>query len=77
VSEGQMDKDTIINKISNAVYAYVSDWKNLLIHAIAGVVLVLVIFIVPLPLYVRILVFIAVILFNIMRGKIKKTRDSN
>lgn len=70
--EVRTEKDTIIKKISKAIHSYISDWKNLLIHAIAGVVLVLVIFVVPLPVYVRIIVFIAVVLFNIWRGKMKK-----
>ncbi|MEI7649847.1 MAG: hypothetical protein WCJ47_09115 [Methanomicrobiales archaeon] len=72
MSEVCTDKYTIFKKISKAIHSYVFDWKNLLIHAIAGVVLVLVIFVVPLPVYVRIIVFIAVVLFNIWRGKQKK-----
>lgn len=59
------------SRISQAIYTYVSDWKNLLIHTITGVVMVLVIFIIPLPVYVRIIVFIAVILFNVLRAKLK------
>jgi nicotinamide riboside transporter PnuC len=74
MSEVSTDKYTILKKISKAIQSYVSDWKNLLIHAIAGVVLVLVIFVVPLPVYVRIIVFIAVVLFNIWRGKMKNKK---
>jgi len=61
----------VMKRISQAIYAYVSNWKNLLIHTITGVVMVLVIFVVPLPVYVRIIVFIAVVLFNVLRGKLK------
>lgn len=72
--ERRMVPDIMIkgfSRISQAIYTYVSDWKNLLIHTITGVVMVLVIFIIPLPVYVRIIVFIAVILFNVLRAKLK------
>ena len=62
----------ILKEISDAVYGYLSDWRNLAVHAIAGVVLVVVIFVLPLPLYIRIIVFFAVVLFNVLRGKMKK-----
>lgn len=66
----------ILKKISGAILGYLSDWKNLAVHAIAGVVLVLVLFIVPLPLYVRIIIFIAVIIFNGVRGQLKKKKTT-
>jgi len=72
MEEVHTDKGLTIKKISKAIYTCLSDWKNLLTHAIAGVVLVLVIFVVPLPVYIRIIVFIAVVLFNVWQGKLKK-----
>lgn len=42
-----------MRKISSAIFAYLTDWKNLLVHAIVGVVLLLVLFIAPLPVYVQ------------------------
>jgi hypothetical protein len=61
-----------MKKISKALFGYVSDWKNLLVHAIAGVILVLVIFVEPLPVYVRIIVFVLVVAFNCLEGEIEK-----
>jgi len=47
----------ILKKKSDAVYRSLSDGKNLAVHATAGVVLVVVIFVLPLPLYIRTIVF--------------------
>jgi hypothetical protein len=63
-----------MRKISSAIFAYLTDWKNLLVHAIVGVVLLLVLFIAPLPVYVRLLILIAVVVFNIARTRAERRR---
>lgn len=61
-----------MKKILKGIHNYISDWKNLLVHTITGVVMLLIVFVLPLPSYVRIIIFIAVVIFNIYRGKLAK-----
>jgi len=47
--------------------AYLTDWKNLLAHAVVGVALVLIPLVLPIPTAGRIAVFIAIVLANSAR----------
>ncbi len=47
--------------------AYLSNWKNLLSHALVGVALVVLPLALPLPLVGRLGVFVAIICLNVLR----------
>jgi small-conductance mechanosensitive channel len=70
-----------MKKFLKAIWKYLKDWKNLLGHALVGVAIILVAAYMPIPWWGRILVLIAIILFNIFREKIFKKifgeRDNN
>jgi hypothetical protein len=54
--------------------AYLSDWKNLLSHALVGIALVAVPLILPLPPAGRIGVFAAIVCLNLLRTRWDKKR---
>jgi len=50
-----------------AMLHYLKDWKNILVHSIIGILILLVAFFLPVPLYVRIAILFLVVVFNITR----------
>ena len=62
-----------MKKTLKGIHNYISDWKNLLTHTITGIVMLLIIFVLPLPSYIRLIVFIGVVVFNLYRGKLEKS----
>jgi hypothetical protein len=54
-------------KIINAVWNYLKDWKNLLTHALIGVGILLIAFIVPVAPIYRVILLVIVIGFNLVR----------
>jgi len=54
-------------KIINAIWSYLKDWKNLLVHALIGVAILLAAFVIPVKPIYRIIILLAVIGFNIIR----------
>ena len=61
-----------MKKLFTAIWNYLKDWKNLLGHALVGVAIILVAAFMPVPWWGRVLILIAIILFNIFREKIFK-----
>ena len=59
-------------KIFDALKIYLTDWKNLLTHGIVGVILLYCLLFAPIAWYWRIILFIIVIVFNILRMKYTK-----
>lgn len=54
-------------KIITAILNYLKDWKNLLVHALIGVAILMAAFVIPVKPIYRILILILVVLFNIVR----------
>jgi hypothetical protein len=54
-------------KIINAIWSYLKDWKNLLVHALIGIAILLAAFVIPVKPIYRIIILLAVIGFNIIR----------
>lgn len=65
-----------MNKGLNAIAAYLKDWKNLLTHSLIGVGLVALAAFLPVHPVFRILILIAVVAFNIARGRRDKARKA-
>ncbi len=60
--------------VIRGLVAYLSDWKNLLSHALVGVALVVLPLALPLPPAGRIGAFLAIILLNTLRMRLAKRR---
>jgi hypothetical protein len=63
-----------MKKIAIAIHDYIKDWKNLLFHAVTGVIILVVAIYLPVSIYIRIGILILVILFNVFRTKFKKVK---
>jgi hypothetical protein len=62
-------------KALNGLWNYLKDWKNLLTHSLIGVGILLVAYYLPVrPMY-RILFFVAVVIFNIVRMRFEKKKE--
>lgn len=58
-----------MNRIFDGIKAYLSDWKNWLVHSVVGVILLLFLLFAPLSPYIRLAVLGAVVVFNVFRMK--------
>ncbi|MBQ6098905.1 MAG: hypothetical protein IJL02_03450 [Methanobrevibacter sp.] len=56
----------------DALKVYLTDWKNLLTHGIVGVFLLYCLLFAPVAWYWRIILFVIVIVFNVVRMKYSK-----
>jgi hypothetical protein len=56
--------------------AYLSNWKNLLSHALVGIALVAIPLILPLPAIGRVGVFVAIVVLNLMRMRWDRRRKA-
>jgi hypothetical protein len=61
-----------VKAILKGLRSYLTDWRNLLMHAAIGVGLVLVAVYLPVPPVVRVGIFAAVIAFNVIRMRREK-----
>jgi predicted branched-subunit amino acid permease len=61
-------------KVLRALAAYLKDWKNLLAHAVVGVIILLVALLLPVPWYVRVAILAAVVLLNVARMSLERRR---
>lgn len=59
-----------MGKIINGIKAYVTDWKNLAVHAIVGIILAYCMFFAPLVWWVRMIIVLLVIGLNTLRMKL-------
>ena len=56
-----------MGKIIKAIKAYLTDWKNLVVHAIVGIVLVYCMFFSPIVWWLRMIIVLLVIGLNTLR----------
>ena len=52
------------------IWKYLKDWKNLLGHTLVGIEIILVSAVLPLPWWGRLIVLVALIVFNIYRERL-------
>ena len=57
------------NKLLNTIWTYLKDWKNLLSHAIVGVLILVIGLVLPIAPVYRIILLVVVILLNSLRMK--------
>jgi diacylglycerol kinase len=63
-------------KALNGLWSYLKDWKNLLTHALIGVGILLVALMMPVKPIYRILILIAVVIFNLVRMNYAKKKEA-
>lgn len=59
------------NKALNGIIAYLSDWRNWLVHGLVGVGLLLIAIFAPVDWWVKIIVLVLVVVFNCIRMNLK------
>ncbi len=64
----------IAKKAGKGLAAYLTDWKNLLAHALLGCLLLIIAIIAPVPIWAKILLIICLVTLNIIRMKWAKGR---
>lgn len=63
-----------VKKVGKGVATYLTDWKNLLAHALFGVVLLLIAIFAPVPIWVRLCLIACLVVANVLRMRISKKR---
>lgn len=64
------------NKAVGGVVAYLSDWRNWLVHGLVGVGLLLLAIFAPVEWWVKVIVLVLVIIFNCFRMSFSKKRKT-
>lgn len=64
-----------IRKVFRGVVAYLSDWRNWLVHGLVGVALLLIAILAPIEWWIKIIILIAVIIFNCFRMSFQKKKQ--
>ena len=65
----------MLNKTLNAIWTYLKDWKNLLAHALVGLLILAIGLALPImPIY-RIILLLVVIVLNTVRMKLSEKKD--
>lgn len=70
---------SIARTAGKGLAAYLTDWKNLLAHALFGVFLLVIAIFAPVPVWVRLILIACLVCANIIRmrlAKKKKEKDS-
>ncbi|TXT54607.1 MAG: hypothetical protein BAJATHORv1_60104 [Candidatus Thorarchaeota archaeon] len=61
--------------LTQKLKSYLSDWKNLATHAIVGIMLMAVIFIIPVHIHFRISILFSVVIINIIRMRVENAEE--
>lgn len=65
-----------LSRIWSGLKAYLTDWRNLLGHALLGVVFVVIAVWAPITLWLKLLIIAALITFNVLRMRNKNLKKS-
>lgn len=72
-----MNKKTIFaKKAGKGLAAYLTDWKNLLAHALLGCILLFIAIIAPIHLWAKLGLIICLVMLNIIRMRWAKARKN-
>ena len=63
-------------KVVQALMEYLKDWKNLLVHGVIGIGLIVIALFLPVHPLLRLVILVVVVAFNILRGKRDKARKA-
>ncbi|HJJ53666.1 MAG TPA: hypothetical protein O0X66_04090 [Methanocorpusculum sp.] len=70
------DPTPIAKKAGKGIAAYLTDWKNLLAHALLGCFLLLIAIIAPVPIWTKFVLIIVLVTLNILRMRWSKSRKA-
>ena len=66
-----------MKKVFGAIINYLSDWKNWLVHALVGVILLVMVIWVPIFWWIKLIIILCVISFNVLRIRLDKKNKKN
>lgn len=66
-----------LKKAGKGIAAYLTDWKNLLAHALFGVVLLVIAIFAPVPLWVRLCLIACLVIGNVIRMRLAKKKSKS
>ena len=64
----------MLNKTLNAIWTYLKDWKNLLAHALVGLLILAIGLALPIKPIYRIILLVVVIVLNTVRMKLSEKK---
>ncbi|MDO9523183.1 MAG: hypothetical protein Q7J08_05660 [Methanocorpusculum sp.] len=70
------NNNSIAKKAGKGLAAYLTDWKNLLAHALLGCLLLLIAIIAPVPIWTKLVLIICLVTLNILRMRWSKARNA-
>ena len=66
----------MIKKILNSIKVYLTDWRNLLGHALLGIVFLLVAIWAPINIWLKLIIIALLVTFNILRMQFKAKKQA-
>ena len=71
ISNFDINLRLLMKRIFNGIKTYLTDWKNLLMHSIVGILIVIIALFAPVSPYLRLGFVVIVIGFNVIRMRYK------
>ena len=70
---------SVLTSAGNALKGYLTDWRNLLGHALLGVLFLILAILAPVQIWIKLVTIMILIMINIvrMRRKTRKTTETN
>ena len=70
----QLEQISIFKKLAKGIKEYLSDWRNLLAHALLGIVFILIAIWMPINIWLKLIIIAILVLLNILRMQYKKQK---
>ena len=67
---------SVLQRVWSGLKAYLTDWRNLLGHALLGVVFVVIAVWAPIALWLKLIIIAALITFNVLRMRNKNKKNT-
>ena len=67
---------SVFQRVWSGLKAYLTDWRNLLGHALLGVVFVVIAVWAPIALWLKLIIIAALITFNVLRMRNKNKKNT-
>ena len=67
---------SVFRRVWSGLKAYLTDWRNLLGHALLGVVFVVIAVWAPIALWLKLIIIAALITFNVLRMRNKNKKNT-
>lgn len=74
--QGKKSVKTVFQKIWSGLKAYLTDWRNLLGHALLGVLFVVVAVWAPISVWLKLVIIAVLITFNVLRMRLKNKKKA-